>query len=379
MTVSAIDVCLTAAAAEKVAEAYSLRGRDTIQRGPVGREFDAAMEDLEIARVMFYQGIDLLDTIPEKFAVKCKARLLTNFVSVCLIEFHALFGRTQDLTHPQFMVDEVTIQYAKIIDKLETESSASPFEEAVYIKCLIAFGSAYMLFAERYIDHPHRSSKEKAMAYLKNALRANKALMLRNIDADQKSSVSVDILAIFDSIIVLKKSALEQLERRGASREEMRSFARESSFYILNLFDHMLTMVSDPKLPVKQRNFTFEICVLHKHLMDLPYVRDNVKIYGCSQVLMWLKQMVPVILIADGAKATSRLLGVRNLVREVLSGMMKKMPQCPFVKKSVECMKKVELVDDAEKSSKLILDSIDEVLASFPAIDIAAELEGVSW
>ncbi|RCN32205.1 hypothetical protein ANCCAN_21991 [Ancylostoma caninum] len=159
------------------------------------------------------------------------------------------------------------------------------------------------------------------MTYLKNALRANKALLQRNLEPDQKCQVSLDILSIFDNLIPLKKTAFEDLERRGANREEMRKVANEDSQFILSFYDHMLTMVSDPELPLKQRNFTFEICVQHQQLMNLPYVKDNVKIYGCRLVLTWLKQMVPIILTIDGARATARLREVWDLVVELLSNM----------------------------------------------------------
>ncbi|KAL6724852.1 hypothetical protein Aduo_019703 [Ancylostoma duodenale] len=379
MTIPPIDVCLTAAAAEKVADAYSLRAKDTIERAaeaPEGPGFDAAVEDMEIARVMYAQALALLDTVRDKFALKCNVRILTNFVSVCLMQFHAFLNLERD---PQMIVDEVTIEYEKVIDRLEIERSVTPFDESAYSNCLLSLGSAFMLFAERHLDHPQRTDKDKATTYLENALRVNKALLRRNIEPDQRCQASLDILSIFDNLIPLKKSAFEDLERGGAGREEMRRVANEDVQLILSFYDHMLNMVSDPELPLKQRNFTFEICVQHQQLMNLPYVKDKVKIYGCRQVLTWLKQMVPIILTIDGVRAMARLREVWDLVVELLSNMLEKLPQNPFVKKSVECMKKKRPTDDVTAFSKLILDSVDEALTLFPSVNIADELEGISW
>ncbi|EYC23653.1 hypothetical protein Y032_0015g2764 [Ancylostoma ceylanicum] len=376
MLVPAIDVCLTAAAAEKIADVYAIRGRDAVEGGTPIVDFEKTMGDLEIARVMYYQALDLLDAIREKFAFKCEVRILARFVSVCVLEFHALLNEKRDMTHPQFMVDEVTVQYEKVINRLETEKSVSRLEEALYINCLFALGSAYVLFAERYVNHPHKSIKEKAVPYLRKGLRAQKALLQRNIDPQQKCDISVDILSIYDNIIQLKRSDLERLERRKTSREELRTVAKEHSHFILSLCEHLLTMVTDADLPLKHKNFTFEICALHNQLMDLPYVRDNVKIYACRQVLTFLKQMVPIIVESDGAGGMGRLRTLWDKVVELLTAMLKKMPQCAFAKVALGHVQRKKPTDDVETFSKLILDTIDEAIAVFPSIDIAAELEG---
>lgn len=51
----------------------------------------------------------------------------------------------------------------------------------------------------------------------------------------------------------------------------MRVAAREDCHFILSLYDHLLTMVSDKDIPLADKNFTFEICMLHTQLMELFY------------------------------------------------------------------------------------------------------------
>ncbi|KAL6724853.1 hypothetical protein Aduo_019704 [Ancylostoma duodenale] len=378
--IPAIDVCINAAAAEKIANVYMLYIGDISECSwisfPVGSNFEAAIEEMEIAHMIYLQSLELLDAIHEKIALKWKARILANFATICLMEFHVLLNQHNDLTQPQFMADQVTIQYEKIIDKLETKRSVSSSAETAYSNCLLSLGKTFMLTAERYIEHPQRTAKAKAMTYLKDALRTYKTFLQKVWSMTKSLRFTRTFFRSSTTLSPLKSRLLKVAK---TTRLEMRRVANEDSQLILSFYDHMLTMVSDPGLPLKQRNFTFEICVLHQDLMDLPYVKDNLKIYGSRQVLTWLKQMVPIILTIDGVRATAHLREVWDLVVKLLSNMLEKLPQYPFVKKSVGCVKRKKQTDHVEQLSKLILDSVDEVLAVFPSVNIAAELEGVSW
>ncbi|KAK6759702.1 hypothetical protein RB195_021335 [Necator americanus] len=370
-TVYAVDVGITAAAAEKVADVFALHAEQIVRGTDRGSEYKEALDELEIARVLFTQSLDLLNNIDEKFVYKSRARIMTHFISVCALEFNSVKDDTRVTNQHQILIEEVTNQYERIIRLLETEKSSSGFEESIYRNCLLSIGSIYILFSDYFSEHPHRSVKEKCMEFTEISLRAYKAMLERDMPMLQRVDISEDMISLYDDMIIAKTSALESLERRGnANRQELRAAAKDCYKFILKMYDHVLRLILRQDVPASERNFTFKICELQHQLIEMNYVKDGVKIFGCRQVLCWLRVLAGVIVEAnsDLYDSVERLNELWRQLQRMISAMVKKIPQSEFLKTAIEGVN-IESVVDVNAFSKIIQDSIGKTINSIPEID----------
>ncbi|VDM77244.1 unnamed protein product [Strongylus vulgaris] len=301
-----------------------------------------AMEGIVVARMLYIQILDMLHDAQNKCALTSRAGIMSAFISIIMWEFDCLCdgGDARDI---EAIMEDVSKQYNKIIDELETVKFTSKSDEDIYIKCL---------------KHAEESFHK--------AIRAKKVLRQRS-KRPIHGSIACEYL-----LIVARNNLFNDLRRQNPTEKEVRKAADDLAQSVLDFYDHLIIVGLADNSPILSKNYFKEIYTLSHRIIHIDYVETNVKVLCCRQALICFDALVDVIIETEKEiEAAFRLCRLWCEIVRLMWTIAMKYPRHIYLRAAMkgiqDCTTKIVTI---ETYGIHIHEAINRALKFMPQLDI---------
>ncbi|KAK6759698.1 hypothetical protein RB195_021334 [Necator americanus] len=370
------DFCSSATAAAKIADIYKDRADPIVREHRRGLVYLQALDEMEIARILYVRALSMLSPINSRLATRLVIRVLPTLVYTSAVIFRSMINDLDPDSHAHSVLLAMTMQYLNLLKRFETSDPHPYFADGSYGGCLLIVASGYTMFSQVLLKHSDESVKAKGIDCLEMALDAHNVILRNNATSTQKSHSFDELATVYEKLIRAKIEHFASLvSKETTTAEELRTLSKNCAYLILNFHDHMIQVLLNREAPVEEENVNFEVCGLQQWLIRAEHVSDNAKIFGCRQLLIWLRMMVgnTVLTVSDPDKAVERLRALRFEIEKLMLGMTLRFPQHAYLRTGFELMHKIR-ADEVSTLSHEISTSILEILESIPPIEVIDEI-----